>query len=462
MTSTFGLVSKTAAAIPILAFGEDSLQVWLKRQPAPTRNWASAHDFCAKPGTVLVLPSPKGGISHVLAGLADLDSPWEWAALPKLLPPGVYRIDGRLKASESSRAALGWALGSYSFDSFKSKPTARPLARLVWPQSADKAEVTAQAEAIFLVRDLVNLPASHLGPAELAGEARKLARRHGAVCRVISGAALLSKGYPAIHAVGKGSARPPCLIDLAWGKPSHPLVALVGKGVCFDSGGLDLKPSSAMKLMKKDMGGAAHALALAHLVMAAKLPVRLRLLIPAVENMPGPAAMRPMDVLKTRKGLTVEVGNTDAEGRLILADALFEAAKGKPDLLLDFATLTGAARSALGPDLPALFSNSDKLVEGLLQAGLAEHDPMWRLPLWAAYDDMLKSKSADVNSAPDSPFAGAITAALFLQRFVAKDVSWAHLDLFAWNASDRPGRPSGGEAMALRAAYAMLKKRYKK
>ncbi|TAN47411.1 MAG: leucyl aminopeptidase family protein, partial [Rhodospirillales bacterium] len=276
-----------------------------------------------------------------------------------------------------------------------------------------------------------------------------------------AGDKLQKAGYPAIHAVGKGSARPPALVDLTWGKPTHPLIILVGKGVCFDSGGLDLKPSPAMRLMKKDMGGAAHALALAHLVMTAKLKVRLRVLIPAVENMPGPNAMRPLDVLSTRAGITVEVGNTDAEGRLILADALAEAAKNKPDLILDFATLTGAARSALGPDLPALFCNDDKLAEDMLAAARHEDDPLWRLPLWAGYDDMLKSRIADVNSAPDSPFAGAITAALFLQRFVPGKIPWAHLDLFAWNATDRPGRPMGGEAMGLRATFALLQKRYK-
>jgi leucyl aminopeptidase len=462
MISSKVLVAANAKAVPILAFCEDSLNIWLKRQSQAVRSWVSAHGFTAKPNSLLALPSAQGGISHVLAGVSHLASPWDWAGLPKKLPVGVYRIDGRLKAAEADAAALGWGLGSYEFGAYKSgdKPKAGQ-ARLVWPTLADKSAITAQIKAVSLVRDLVSTPACDLGPKELASHARQLAKEFQARCKLVAGP-MLESGYPAVHAVGKGSARPPVLIDINWGLPKHPLIVLVGKGVCFDSGGLDLKPSSAMKLMKKDMGGAAHALGLALMIMAAKLPVRLRVLIPAVENMPGPSAMRPMDVLKTRKGLTVEVGNTDAEGRLILADALCEASAGKPDLILDFATLTGAARSALGPDLPALFSNDDALAGDLLKAGEVIGDPLWRLPLWAGYEDMLSSKLADVNSAPDSPFAGAITAALFLNRFVDNKIPWAHIDLFAWNASDRPGRPVGGEAMSIRAAFACLLKRYKK
>ncbi|MBI5119750.1 MAG: leucyl aminopeptidase family protein [Rhodospirillales bacterium] len=460
MASGSVLVSKAAKSVSILPLGADGLKVWLKRQPTMVRKWVQANGFQAAAGSLLFLSSRQGEISHVLFGVSGLESPWDWAVLPKSLPEGTYRIDGRLKAKEAEAAALGWLLGGYRFDGYK-KDAEKPKAKLLWPTGADKNGVTALFEAICLVRDLVSTPASDLGPRELASEARKLARRFKARCKVISGPALEKAGYPAVYAVGKGSARPPCLIDISWGRASHPLVTLVGKGVCFDSGGLDLKPSSAMKLMKKDMGGAAHVLALAHLVMSAKLPLRLRVLIPAVENMPGPNAMRPMDVLKTRLGLRVEVGNTDAEGRLILADALCEASRGKPDLIVDFATLTGAARSALGPDLPALFSNDDGLAKDLLEAAQAENDPLWRLPLWSGYEDMLKSKIADLNSAPDSPFAGAITAALFLQRFVSKTSVWVHLDVFAWNGAERPGRPVGGEAMGLRAVFALLKKRYK-
>ncbi|MBF0167436.1 MAG: leucyl aminopeptidase family protein [Alphaproteobacteria bacterium] len=452
-------MQKSSIAIPLLPFSQDSLDIWLKRQPKHVRAWVAAHGFAAKAGCHLALPAPGGGISHMLLGLSGLDSPWDWAGFPRSLPEGCYRIEAKLKPQEADAAALGWSLGSYDFQNYK-KPT-KPKARLVWPVGACREEVTALYEAICLVRDLVTTPASDMGPGELALEARKLSRRQGAACKVTTGQALLKAGYPAIHAVGRGSARAPRLIDISWGKSRHPLIAIVGKGVCFDSGGLDLKPSPAMKLMKKDMGGAAHALALAHLIMSAKLPVRLRLLIPAVENMPGPDAMRPLDVLKTRAGITVEVGNTDAEGRLILADGLAAAVEAKPDLLLDFATLTGAARSALGPDLPALFCNDDRLAQELLAASVREADPLWRLPLWAGYDEMLKSSVADLNSAPDSPFAGAITAALFLKRFVPGDVAWAHLDLFAWNAKDRPGRPVGGEAMGLRAVFSFLKKRYK-
>jgi leucyl aminopeptidase len=456
------LAGPSARAIPILPLGEAAFGGWLKRQPQGVRAWAQAHGFKAKAGSLLPIPSAKSEMTHVLAGIGQPASLWDWAALPKKLPQGLYRIDGRLTAEEARAAALGWTLGAYEFRPYKTSPKKTDYARLVWPDGADRRLVKAEAQAICLVRDLVSTPASDLGPVELAQQASKLAREFKASCKVISGAQLLKAGYPAVYAVGKGSARPPALIDLSWGRKTHPLVVLVGKGVCFDSGGLDLKPSSAMKLMKKDMGGAAHALGLARLVMAMNLPVRLRVLIPAVENMPGPNAMRPLDVLKTRKGLTVEVGNTDAEGRLILADALCEAARGKPDLIVDFATLTGAARSALGPDLPALFSNDDRLAGDLLKAGETVRDPLWRLPLWAGYDDMLNSKIADLNSAPDSPFAGAITAALFLNRFVDNKIPWAHIDLFAWNASDRPGRPAGGEAMSLRAVFACLLKRYKK
>lgn len=462
MSDRTGLISKSLHPIPILAFNRESLAVWLKRQPQPVRNWVAAHGFEAKPGSLLALASAKGGVRHILFGASDLGSPWDWASLPKLLPKGDYRIEGRLKSDEANALALGWALGGYAFAAYKTKEkTPPPAARLVWPEKADRKRVAAVFEATALARDLISTPSADLGPSDLARHARALAKRHKAAFSQVSGARL-ADGFPAIFAVGKGSARPPLLIDFSWGNPRHPKVTLVGKGVCFDSGGLDLKPSSAMKLMKKDMGGAAQALALASLIMTLRLPIRLRVLIPAVENMPGPNAMRPLDVLKTRAGVSVEVGNTDAEGRLILADALCEAGRGKPELIFDFATLTGAARSALGPDLPALFANDDKLAQELAAAGDKTGDPMWRLPLWAGYEDMLKSKLADVNSAPDSPFAGAITAALFLQRFVPSGVSWAHFDLFAWNSSDRPGRPQGGEAMTVRAVFAYLEKRFGK
>jgi leucyl aminopeptidase len=326
---------------------------------------------------------------------------------------------------------------------------------LVWPKGADRAAVTRAVEAIFLVRDLINTPASDMGPAELAEAAGALARKHGARESVVVGDALIKGNFPAVYGVGRASARAPRLIDLRWGG-GGPRVAVVGKGVCFDSGGLDLKSASNMKLMKKDMGGAAHALGLADMIMGAGLEVRLRVLVPAVENSVSGNALRPLDVLQTRKGATVEVGNTDAEGRLILCDALYEADRDEPDLLIDFATLTGAARVALGTDLPALFCRDDGLAERLLRHATAQQDPLWRLPLYAPYRKMLESQVADLNNAPDSPYAGAITAALFLAEFVRPKTAWAHLDLFAWNASAAPGRPIGGEAMGLRAAFALV------
>jgi leucyl aminopeptidase len=331
---------------------------------------------------------------------------------------------------------------------------------LVWPAAADRKAVEAVIAAITLVRDLVNRPANDLGPAELADAAIAVADAFGATHSVLVGDALLENNYPAIYAVGYGSDRAPRLVDFSWGDEAAPRVTLVGKGVVFDTGGYDLKPSSNMLLMKKDMGGAAHALGLAHMIMAAGLPVRLRVLLPIVENMVSGRAFRPMDVVRTRKGLSIEIGNTDAEGRVILADALAEAAAEKPALLFDFATLTGAARVALGTDLPALFCNDDALAEALVAAGTAVCDPMWRLPLHKGYEKLIRGKVADITNSPASGFGGAITAALFLQRFVEADIPWAHFDLFAWNAASGVGRPEGGEAFALRAIFEVITARF--
>jgi leucyl aminopeptidase len=331
---------------------------------------------------------------------------------------------------------------------------------LFWPKGADKGLVRRTAEAIFLARNLINTPASDLGPAELAAAARRVAGHYRAAISVIEGDDLVKRNYPLIHAVGRASPRAPRLIDLTWGDAKAPKVTLVGKGVCFDSGGLDLKTASGMLMMKKDMGGAATLLALATMIMDARLPVRLRLLIPAVENSVSGNAMRPLDVVRSRKGLTVEIGNTDAEGRLILADALAEADAEKPALLIDCATLTGAARVALGPELPALFSNDDGLAAEILAQGARVADPLWRLPLWRPYRSMLESKTADINNAPESGFAGSVTASLFLEEFVAPTTPWVHIDSFAWNHKSRPGRPEGGEALALRALYAMIEARF--
>lgn len=432
----------------------ETFDAWLNRQSAATRALATAQRFTAKPGTHVLIADGDG--IAVVAGVADANSPWALAKLAEALPEGSYRLDG----VEVGANALGWLLGQYRFTRYRKAEDAAPRI-LLTRDVAHRDEIIRIAAATAQVRDLVNSGAGDLGPAELEAEAQTLALAHHANVTVTSGEAL-ARDYPMIHAVGQAATREraPRLIELHWGDPSHPRIAIVGKGVCFDTGGLDIKPSAGMRLMKKDMGGAAHALALAGLVMGAKLPVRLHLLIPAVENAVSGASFRPGDVLRTRKGLTVENTNTDAEGRLILGDALTRAGEDAPELILDFATLTGAARVALGPDLPPLFTDDEALATDLLAAGVAEDDPVWRMPLWDGYDDMLKSDIADMVNAPDGGFAGAITAALFLRRFVPKDTAWAHLDVFAWRPSAKPGRPKGGDAYALRAAYAMLKKRY--
>ena len=448
--------------MPIAEIDPKTLADWLKTAPARLKRWIRAMNFAAEAGAVLALPGPDGRIVRVLFAQANESSPWDYAQLPAKLPPGTYRLENEPEKSAAGAAALGWALAAYDFARYRSGKKKAGVVVLVWPKAADRAAVTRTVEATFLVRDLINAPANDLGPRELAQAARALACRHGARMTEIVGEALLKKGYPAVHMVGRAAApaRAPRLIDLVWGRAKAPCVTLVGKGVCFDSGGLDLKSSPNMKLMKKDMAGAAHALGLAHMVMAAKLDVRLRVLIPAVENSVSSEAMRPLDVVRTRKGLTVEIGNTDAEGRVILADALAEAARGRPALIVDFATLTGAARVALGTELPALFCNDEAVAEALLAAGKTASDPLWRLPLWAPYGKQIEGKTADLTNAPEGSYAGAITAALFLERFVEPSIPWIHLDLMAWNTSSRPGRPEGGEAMGLRAVFALLEDRF--
>ncbi len=452
------LVAAAAGAVPIVPLDPTTLRTWSARQPAASRAWIEANRFTADKGTVCIVPDAKGAAAQVLFGV-DADDPWCWAALAAKLPAGSYRIDGNLPRPRANWAALAWALASYRFGRYKPADK-KKRAALVWPKSADRDHVTSAVAAITLVRDLVNTPASDMGPAELADAAIAVARRHKASAKVIVGEALLKANYPAVHAVGRASTRAPRLVDFTWGNPRAPKVTLVGKGVCFDSGGLDLKPSAGMRIMKKDMGGAAHALGLASMIMDAGLKLRLRVLIPAVENAVSGNAMRPLDVIPTRKGKSVEIGNTDAEGRLILADALAEADSEKPALLIDFATLTGAARTALGPELPALFTNDDALAAKLGEASQRESDPLWRLPLWKPYRKWLDSKIAEINSTGESAFAGAITAGLFLQDFVSPTTSWAHFDLYAWNPSSRPGRPEGGEAMTIRALFRLLQERY--
>ncbi|HYD30719.1 MAG TPA: leucyl aminopeptidase family protein, partial [Azospirillaceae bacterium] len=382
--------------VPVTPIRKSTLESWLASQPPATRAWVTAIGFQGDTGATALVPGEDGKLARVLVGIEAPDAPWAFAGLPGSLPAGRYRLEADLDARAATRAATDWALACYAFRRYKKSEKTWP--ELVWPHAADRAAVERAACAACLVRDLVNTPAADMGPAELAEAARTLGGEFGAAVTVIAGDDLLEKNYPAIHTVGRGSVREPRLIDITWGRETDPKVTLVGKGVCFDSGGLDIKPSSGMLLMKKDMGGAAHALGLARMIMMAGLPVRLRVLIPAVENMPSGSAFRPLDIITTRKGLTVEVGNTDAEGRLILCDALAEADAEKPALIIDFATLTGAARVALGPEVPALFCNDDTLAADLTAAGEAQGDPLWRLPLWQPYRKMLDCKIADLSS----------------------------------------------------------------
>ncbi|MDE2407985.1 MAG: leucyl aminopeptidase family protein, partial [Xanthomonadaceae bacterium] len=394
----------------------------------------------------------EGRVAGAVLGVEDALDPHAYAHAPRALPAGDWQAMGLRDADALRALQLGWGLGRYRFDRYKAgKPVPAQLVGDV------DAEVLALLAACVRVRDLVNTPTEHMGPDELEATARSIAQAHGAQLAVIAGDDLLAHNYPAIHAVGRASHRAPRLLELTWGEASHPHIVLCGKGVCFDTGGLDLKAAAGMRNMKKDMGGAAHALALAELVMARKLRLRITLLIAAVENAVGPNAFRPGDIITTRKGVSVEIDNTDAEGRLVLCDALTRACELAPDLLLDFATLTGAARIALGPDLPALYANDDALADAWLRAGMQARDPLWRMPLWRPYLRYLTSGIADLANSSNTTMAGSVTAALYLERFVSEGTRWAHLDVYAWNDSDRPGRPAGGEAMGLRAAYALLK-----
>lgn len=432
---------------------------WLGQQPPRHRAAIAAQRLKPTGFAHAILPGEGAedwSVVGVVANTSEL-SPWCLAKLAEVLPAGSYR----LHSGEPGAAAFGWLVAQHRFTRYRKDEGGEGPRILLTGDPARVDDVVRQAAATLLVRDLVDTGANDLGPAELEAQAASLASAHGAILTVTKGAEL-ERGYPMIHAVGKAAAksREPRLIEVEWGNPAHPRVAIVGKGVCFDSGGLNIKPGSGMALMKKDMGGAAHALALATLVIESRLPVRLHLLVPAVENAIAGDAFRPGDVLRTRKGITVENTNTDAEGRLILGDALTRAVESQPELMIDFATLTGAARVALGPDLPATFANDEALAADLLACGTAEGDPLWRLPLWDAYDDMLKSSVADMVNAPEGGFAGAITAALFLRRFVPGEIAWAHLDTFAWRPSPKPGRPKGGDAYGLRAAWALLRRRY--
>ena len=431
---------------------------WLTNQPERIRQTAQAQGFRGDAKQIAILGGDGSEwAAAVGVGEAEALGPWCLAKAAETLPEGRYR----LHSGDPGAAALGWLLAHYSFNRYKAPKAPKGPRVLLTPDPVRIDEMVQLAEATALVRDLVNTPAGDLGPADIEAEARSLATECGAEINVTAGRAL-AEGYPMIAGVGQGATqdRAPRLIEIEWGNPAAPRVALVGKGVCFDTGGLDIKPSSGMRLMKKDMGGAAHVLGLGRLIMKRRLPVRLHILVPTVENSVSGAAFRPGDILKSRKGLTVEIGNTDAEGRLILGDALTRAGESDPELILDFATLTGAARVALGPDLPALFANDDRLAADLLAGGTDSGDPLWRMPLWDGYDEMLASDIADLGNVSDAPMAGAVTAALFLRRFVPTDVAWAHLDTFAWRSSSTPGRPKGGEALGLRAAWALLSRRY--
>ena len=457
--STLLVADKGQAARTIHLVDSKGYDHWLKAQPERHRSAIAAQGLKPVGYASAILPGEKAdewAVVSIVSNTASL-SPWCLAKLAETLPEGTYRLDGIALGT----AALGWLLGQYKFDRYLKNDNPRGPRILLTGDVAQIDAVVREAEAVALVRDLVNTPAADMGPGDLEAEAAAMAKAHDAVLTVTKGHEL-ETGYPMIHAVGAAAAKEhaPRLIELEWGNPANPRVAIIGKGVTFDSGGLDIKPSAGMRLMKKDMGGAAHALALAQLVMQARLPVRLHLLIPAVENAIAGNAFRPGDILASRKGLTVEISNTDAEGRLVLADALTRAAENAPSLIVDFATLTGAARVALGPDLPASFANDNALAESVLAAGTAQADPLWRLPLHSGYDDMLKSDIADLNNSPDGGFAGAITAALFLQKFVPEGTPWLHLDTFAWRPAAKPGRPKGGDALGLRAVWAMLRNRF--
>ncbi|WP_157600200.1 leucyl aminopeptidase family protein [Saccharospirillum impatiens] len=440
--------------IPLTVLESREFETWAQGRPAEQVAWLSTTGFTGK-GLVL-LPGEDGALAEVLLGVASLDDQWLLGDLARRLPEGDYWLQGADDFLD--RAGLGWLLGTYRFDSYKSTEPVK--ARLLMADEQRVERLRRLAEGVALVRDLVNTPPNDMMPEHLSEAARALAERYDARFSELVGEQLLTENYPTIHAVGRASVHEPRLLDVRWGNPEHPKVTLVGKGVCFDSGGLDIKPAAGMRHMKKDMGGAAHVLGLAQMIMSLALPVNLRVLIPAVENAVSGNAFRPGDVLKTRKGLTVEIDNTDAEGRLVLCDALAEADTETPDMIIDFATLTGAARVALGTELPGYFTDADALARDLNAAGKKVSDPVWQLPLHTPYDDFLKSEVADLVNCAPTPFGGAITAGLYLKRFV-EQTPWVHFDIMAWNQRALPGRPVGGEAFGVRAVFEMLEQRYR-
>ena len=441
---------------PMYLVNRDGLDAWRGRQPQALVQWMLAHGYDAAPGSLLSLPGGAGELAGAVLGIGDPLDPFSYAHAPSALPPGHWELSGDLDPTAQRALQIGWGLGAYRYTRYREAPRA-PAQLALGSLDPEASDILA---ACVRVRDLVNTPTEDMGPQQLEDVARAIADAHGAKFTSIVGDDLLEQNLPAIHAVGRASHRAPRLLRIDWGDASHPHAVLVGKGVCFDTGGLDIKGAEGMRNMKKDMGGGAHAIALAELVMARRLPLRITLLVPAVENSIGPNAFRPGEVIATRKGVSVEIDNTDAEGRVVLCDALALAGELEPDVVLDFATLTGAARIALGPDLPALYANDDALADDWLAAAARVRDPLWRMPLWRPYLRYLTSNVADIANSGSSRMGGSIVAALYLERFVPAGQKWAHVDVYAWNDSDRPGKPAGGEAQGLRAAFEMLKAGY--
>ena len=446
-------------SIPIIPVISNQFNHWLEQQTEQIQNWLRTINFLAKPETFALLPDAQGYLTQVVFIIKDKNDFWSFGLLPTALPKNNYHIESITDNELLEKISIAWGLGAYQFTRYKQAN--KTIAQLVIDEKINILQIENSIQSIYLVRDLINTPTEDMGPEQLAQTAFELGKKFNAQVIEIVGDDLLKENFPTIHAVGRASPRQPRLIDLRWGQKNKFKLTLVGKGVCFDSGGLNIKPASGMLLMKKDMGGASHVLGLARMIMAANLPINLRVLIPAVENVIAGNAFKPGDVIKTRKGITVEIGNTDAEGRLILCDALAEAVTDKPDLLIDFATLTGAARIAVGTEISAMFTDDNKLAEQLMQYAQTEQDPIWRMPLYMPYRRLIDSAIADINNAGSSPYAGATTAALFLKEFVPNEIPWIHFDLNAWNVSSRPGRPEGGEAMGLRAMFAYLTANFK-
>ena len=457
MTDCF-IYGGRSAATPLSLVTTSNYNRATKKFSKSQVRWLEENAFTGKPGSLCALPDQDGRVERVIAGIDDIENPFAIADLPKRLPAGEYTLEGSGVRNNLESLAVGWGLGAYVFNRYKKNGSAK--AKLKLPNSADHQRIQETVAATYRVRDLINTPAEDMMPQHLSAVVAELAQTHDGEFTEIVGDDLLAENYPCIHTVGRASIHPPRFIELQWGNPKHPLVTLVGKGITFDSGGLDIKPAAGMRSMKKDMGGAAHAIGLAQLLMALELPIRLRLLVAAAENAISSNAFRPGDVIRTRSGITVEIDNTDAEGRLVLCDALCDACDENPDLLVDFATLTGAARVAVGTEIAAYFSNDREIANLVREAGVSTCDPTWELPLHSGYESYLKSHVADIQNAASTPFGGAITAALYLQRFVDSNTRWLHFDIMAWNNRARSGRPIGGEAMGLRAMLKSLEDLY--